>query len=110
MSCACIVSQGTPACLAALATRSSMLALCFLIRSVYLAKASATIMTVTLAPTNFASDNPCVTARSANSDPSVGIRICLYMLHHSLGELMIPRRTAYEEACLDMDQQDVAAV
>src|SRR5215831_2642124 len=30
---------------------------------------STTIMTVTLAPTNFASDNPCVTARSASSDP-----------------------------------------
>src|SRR5262249_1325660 len=45
---------------------------------------SSTIITVTLAPTNFANDNPFVTACSANSDPSVGMRICRYMLHLSI--------------------------
>ena len=45
---------------------------------------SSTIITVTLAPTDFASDNPFVTACSANSDPSVGMRICRYMLHLSI--------------------------
>src|SRR5262249_21271500 len=45
---------------------------------------SLTIITVTLAPTDFANDNPFVTACSANSDPSVGMRICRYMLHLSI--------------------------
>jgi len=45
---------------------------------------SSTIITVTLAPTDFANDNPFVTACSANSDPSVGMRICRYMVHLSM--------------------------
>src|SRR5262245_7883619 len=42
------------------------------------------MITVTLAPTDFANDNPFVTACSANSEPSVGMRICRYMLHLSI--------------------------
>src|SRR5262245_64084596 len=45
---------------------------------------SSTIITVTLPPTDFANDNPFVTACSANSDPSVGMRICRNMLHLSI--------------------------
>src|SRR5712691_8454434 len=41
------------------------------------------MIAVTLAPTDFASDNPCETAFSASGEPSVGIRICRYM-HCSL--------------------------
>jgi hypothetical protein len=40
---------------------------------------SSTTITDTLAPTDFASDNPFVTACSASSEPSVGMRICRYM-------------------------------
>src|SRR5262245_10551100 len=102
-----MVSQDTPTCLAAVATRSSTLAAYFLISSLCLPSSSnapcsasdrcpfdfetpsqpngsSTIITVTLAPTDFASDNPFVTACSANSDPSVEIRICRYMLHLDL--------------------------
>jgi hypothetical protein len=42
---------------------------------------SSTIITVTLTPTDFANDNPCITARSANSDPSVDMRIWWYLFH-----------------------------
>src|SRR5262249_23143148 len=99
----CIVSQGTPACLAAAAARLSTFAACFLTCSLCLASASRAcrcdalvsgtlsqlngslmIITVTLAPTDFANDNPFVTACSANSYPSVGMRICWYMLHLSI--------------------------
>src|SRR6516164_10122653 len=48
------------------------------------------LTTVTLAPTDFASDNPFVTACSANSDPSVGMRICRYMLHLSIARAITP--------------------
>src|SRR5262249_25684768 len=91
----CIVSQGTPACLAASAARPSTFAACVLTCSLCLASASSacrcdalvsgtlsqsnrssTIITVILAPTDFANDNPFVTAFSASSDPSVGMRIC----------------------------------
>src|ERR1700750_1572209 len=74
--------------------RCVTLATCSLLCSAYVADASATsaydnqpgrasstIMTVTLAPTDFASANPCATPCSATSDPSVGMRICRYMLH-----------------------------
>src|SRR5262249_54554894 len=98
-----LVSQGTPACLAASAARLSTFAAYFLTCSLCLARfssacrcdalvpgtlsqsnGSSTIITVTLAPTDFANDNPFVTACSANSDPSVGMRICRYMLHLSI--------------------------
>ena len=45
---------------------------------------SSTTITDTLAPRDFASANPFVTACSAKSDPSVGMRICRYMLHLSI--------------------------
>src|SRR5262249_41330708 len=51
---------------------------------------SWTIITVPLAPTNFANDNPFVTACSANSDPSVGMRICRYMVHLSILVNVLP--------------------
>jgi hypothetical protein len=38
-----------------------------------------TVMLVTFAPVVFASDIPCSTAFRDNSEPSVGMRICLYM-------------------------------
>ena len=37
-----------------------------------------------LAPRDFASASPCATPCSASSDPSVGMRICRYMLHLSI--------------------------
>jgi hypothetical protein len=42
---------------------------------------STTKITDTLAPTDFANANGCATPRSASFDPSVGMRICRYMLH-----------------------------
>src|SRR5262249_33015617 len=95
--------QGTPACLAASAARLSTLAACFSSCSLCLARFSSAcrcdalvsgtlsqsdgswaIITGTLAPTDCANDNPFVTACPANSDPSVGMRICRYMLHLSI--------------------------
>src|SRR6185312_13118789 len=72
--------------------RSNALVACSLRSSAYVATASwnrpvisengsTTKITDTLAPRDFASANPCVTPRSASSDPSVGMRICRYMLH-----------------------------
>src|SRR4029453_5206418 len=96
-----MVSQDTPAILAASAARFSTLVACFLICSACLVNSSdicrtldsrtpntlngaSTTITDTLAPTDFASDNPFVTACSASSEPSVGMRICRYMFHLSI--------------------------
>ena len=40
---------------------------------------SLAVTAVTLAPSRLASSMPLVTALAASSDPSVAIRICLYM-------------------------------
>src|SRR5580692_4784590 len=91
-----MVSQETPASLAAFAARSNALVACSLRSSAYVATASrnrpvisengsTTKITDTLAPRDFASANPCATPCSASFDPSVGMRICRYMLHLPIG-------------------------
>src|SRR5215470_11260152 len=56
------------------------------------------MITVTLAPMDFASDNPFVTPCSANSDPSVGMRICRYMVASRLYErISIPNGGSLSE-------------
>src|SRR6478736_2603088 len=83
---------GNTSLLGSIAARSNVLVACSLRSSAYLATASrnrpvisengsTTKITDTLAPRDFASANPCATPCSASSDPSVGIRICRYMLH-----------------------------
>src|SRR5262249_27087452 len=59
-------------------------------RPVISGNGSTTKITDTFAPTDFASANPCATPRSANSDPSVGMRICRYMLHLICLDLSLP--------------------
>src|SRR5689334_12283563 len=72
-----MISQETPASFAAFATRSSTLA-----KSPVTAKiGSTTLIADTSAPRDSANANPCATPRHASSDPSVGMRMCRYMLH-----------------------------
>src|SRR5262249_62428007 len=63
---------------------------------------SWTIITVTLAPADFANDNPFVTACSANSDPSVGMRICRNMLHLSIARAI----ASISELCVQFLEQN----
>src|ERR1700730_6713489 len=95
-----MVLQETPASLAAFTARSNTLVACSLRSSAYFVSASrnggpllisesgsTTKITDTLAPRDFASAIPCATPCSAGSDPSVGMRICRYMLHLRLSGL-----------------------
>src|ERR1700733_10200633 len=72
----------TPNALVACSLRSSAyVATASWNRPVISENGSTTKITDTLAPRDFASANPCATPCSASFDPSVGMRICRYMLH-----------------------------
>src|SRR6516164_8997622 len=94
-SSTCTTSQGTPAAVAASFAALRYFAVTAAIRFLYSSgvsvsmpgstaktwKGSDTVTAVTLALRAFASPIPWSTAFFDSSDPSVGIRICLYILH-----------------------------
>src|SRR4030095_6206747 len=89
----CMLSYGTPAALAAFfatlryfsALASQSLWYCSGVSVTITGSTekvwnvSETVIDVTFAPIDFANASPCLTAFSESSEPSLGIKICLYM-------------------------------
>ena len=65
--------------------------------TIMVVQGSVAVTAVSLAPSRLANSMPLVTALAASSDPSVAIRICLYMRNSArLGQWLSIRLSAYQ--------------